>query len=142
MKIKYKLAIMRMATEFAKTSEANRLKVGSILYKNDNIISMGVNGTVSGWHTNQCEGEDGNTTPAVRHSEINCLNKLRRSSETAIGATLFVTHQPCLACAMELVEAGIVKVIYTQEYRLSDGVKYLQDMGIEVENIKLIQYMA
>jgi len=135
MKVKYKLAVMNMAKEFAKTSEANRLKVGSILYKNDNIISMGVNGTVSGWYTNQCEDKDGNTTSAVRHSEINCLNKLRRSSENAIGATLFVTHQPCLACAMELVEAGIVKVIYDQEYRLSDGVDYLLNKGVEVENV-------
>ena len=135
MKTKYKLAVMNMAKEFAKTSEANRLKVGSILYKNDNIISMGVNGTVSGWHTNQCEDKDGNTTPAVRHSEINCLNKLRRSSENAIGATLFVTHQPCLACAMELVEAGIVEVIYENDYRLSDGVDYLRSMGVTVVRI-------
>lgn len=137
LKIKYKLAIMNMTKEFAKTSEANRLKVGSILYKNDNIISMGVNGTVSGWHTNQCEDENGNTTSAVRHSEINCLNKLRRSSETAIGATLFVTHQPCLACAMELVEAGIIRVIYEQDYRLSDGADYLKDKGVIVEKICL-----
>lgn len=132
MKSKYKLAIMNMAKEFAKTSEANRLKVGSILYKNDNIISMGVNGTVSGWYTNECEDENGNTTPAVRHSEINCLNKLRRSSENSIGATLFVTHLPCLACAMELVEAGIVQVIYDQDYRLSDGLEYLRTNNVEV----------
>ena len=126
---------MNMAKEFAKTSEANRLKVGSILYKNDNIISMGVNGTVSGWHTNDCEDEYGVTTPAVRHSEINCLNKLRRSSENAIGATLFVSHQPCLACSMEIVESGIVRVIYELDYRLSDGIGYLIDKGIEVEKM-------
>lgn len=135
MKQKYKIAIMNMAKEFAKTSEATRLKVCAILYKNDNIIALGINGTRSGWHTNVCEDENGKTTPAVRHAEIAALDKLRKSSENSIGATLFCTHLCCLPCSVELVEAGIVKVIYNQDYRNDAGLNYLKLNGIEVELI-------
>jgi dCMP deaminase len=137
MKYKYQIAIMKMAREFAKTSEANRLKVGAILYKNDNIIALGVNGTRAGWHTNECEDKYGNTTPAVRHAEIAALDKLRKSSESSVGATLFCTHSPCLACAVELVDAGIAKVVYHELYRSSEGISYLEEKGIPVEWIDI-----
>lgn len=136
MKSKYKIAIMAMAKEFAKTSEAKRLKVGAILFKNDNIIALGVNGTRAGWYTNECEDEFGVTTPAVRHAEIASLDKLRKSSESSIGSVLFCTHSPCLACAVELLEAGVIKVIYEQQYRTFDGIDYLRANGVEVECIQ------
>lgn len=130
MKEKYLQALMDMACRFGETSEATRLKVGSLLYKNDNIIALGTNGTRAGWHTNKCEDETGQTTQAVRHSEIACLDKLRKSTETSIGATLFVSHCPCLACSVELVEAGIEQVFYRHDYRSSDGIEYLKKHGI------------
>lgn len=132
MKQKYIDAFMDMAIRFGQTSESKRLHVGAMLVKGDNIISHGVNGTRSGWYTNVCEDENGNTTPAVRHAEIAALDKLRKSHETSVGATLFVSHMPCLNCAVELVDAGIVKVYYKHEYRLTDGVEYLLNHGIEV----------
>ena len=132
MKDKYLAAFMDMTLRFAETSEANRLKVGSMLIKNGNPIAVGVNGTRSGWHTNECEDENGRTKPEVRHSEVACLDKLRRSQETSVGATLIVTHACCLPCAVELVEAGIEKVIYKYAYRSDDGIRYLKEKGVVV----------
>lgn len=121
---------MDMACRFGETSESTRLKVGSLLYKNDNIIALGTNGTRSGWHTNNCEDESGHTTEAVRHSEIACLDKLRKSHETSVGAILVVSHCPCLPCSVELVEAGIERVFYRHDYRSDLGIQYLKKHGI------------
>lgn len=135
MKEKYIRAFMEMTEVFGQTSEATRLKVGAMLCKEGNPIAWGVNGTRSGWYTNKCEDEDGKTSIATRHAEVACLDKLRRSSETSVGATLFSSYAPCLACSVELVEAGIVKVIYKNEYRSTDGLKYLTEKGIEIVKI-------
>lgn len=135
MKHKYKLAFMNMAERFGQTSEAKRLKVGSLLVRGDKILSQGVNGQPPGWHTEVCEGDDGQTLPTVRHAEIACLEKLWASSETATGATMFISHKPCIGCAIKLVTAGIVKVYWRHEYRLNDGVEHLEANGVEVERI-------
>lgn len=135
MKHKYKQALMDMAERFGQTSEATRLKVGALLYKNNNIIAMGTNGTPAGWHTNQCEDQDGNTTQAVVHAEMNMLKKLFLSSETSDGAWLFCTHMPCLNCAVHLVEARIEKVFYRHQYKSTDGIVYLHDHGVHVVHL-------
>lgn len=123
---------MDMTCRFGETSQSTRLKVGAMLMKDGNPIAWGVNGTRSGWHTNVCEDSEGNTTKDVRHAEIAALDKLRRSSETSVGATLFLSHSPCLPCAVEIVEAGIVEVIYRHDYRDSAGLDYLYEKNIIV----------
>ena len=132
MKQKYLSAFMDMLDRFAQTSEAERLKVAAVLIKNDNPVCWGINGTRSGWHTNKCEDEDGKTTTATRHAEIACLDKLRRMNETSVGATLLTTHACCLPCSVEVVEAGITKVIYKHDYRCDEGIKYLRSNGVQV----------
>lgn len=132
MKQKYLDAFVDMTLRFAQTSEAERLKVGAMLLKDGNIVGLGVNGTRAGWKTNKCEDEEGNTTPHVRHAEIAALDKLRRSSETSVGATLIISHACCLPCAIEIFEAGIEKVIYKYDYRDDSGLKYLKEKGIPV----------
>lgn len=133
MKEKYKLAILDMAERFGQTSEATRLKVGCLIYKNESLISMGVNGQPEGWWTEVCEDEEGRTLPTVRHAEDAALQKLARSTETSIGATLFVSHSPCLQCAIKIAAAKISAVYYRYDYRLSDGIDYLRSNGIAVE---------
>lgn len=133
MKQKYLNAFMRMTEVFAETSEATRLKVGACILKNGNPIAFGVNGTIPGWYTNVCEDEDGNTkADVVLHAEIQALNKLRKISESSVGATLLVTHACCLRCSHEIVDAGITKVYYKNEYRCDKGLKYLIGNGVEV----------
>lgn len=135
MKHKYKLALMDMAARFGQTSTAERLKVGALLYKNDSIISMGVNGQPPGWHTEVCEGVDGSTLSTVRHAEVAALEKLWRSTETAEGAIMFISHMPCLMCSIKILTAGIHTVYFRHEYRCTEGVEYLKDSGVKVYQI-------
>lgn len=135
MKSKYKLAIMDMAERFGQTSESTRLKVGCLIVKNDSVISMGVNGSPKGFHTNVCEDEEGNTAWYVRHAEQAALDKLVRSTESAEGATMFVSHSCCKHCALRIVDAGINKVYYRYQYRDNSGVQYLKQNGVEVEQV-------
>ncbi len=135
MKDKYRDAFMDMAIRFGQTSEAKRLKVGSLLEKNGAIISCGVNGTPPGWPSEVCEGEDGLTLPHVRHSEVACLEKLWASNETATGATMYVSHAPCLPCSIKITTAGIKKVYFREQYRDNSGIAYLKENNVDVEQI-------
>jgi dCMP deaminase len=135
MKDKYKLAFMQMAETFGLTSEAQRLKVGALIVKNDTIIALGTNGQPPGWYTEVCEDENYATLPTVRHAEDAALQKLWKSTETATGSEMFVSHAPCLACSIKIVTAGISKVYYRQQYRSDEGLQYLQSKGIKIEQL-------
>lgn len=135
MKQKYLEALMDMAERFGQTSESTRLKVGALLFKNDSIISLGVNGQPPGWETEVCEGEDGATLRTVRHAEDAALQKLWNSHETAKGSYMFVSHAPCLNCSIKILTAGVERVYYRHTYRDSSGVEYLINKGLKVEKI-------
>lgn len=122
---------MEVAEVYSRLSYCNRLKVGSIIVKNDSVIAFGYNGMPSG-EPNVCELADGTTDPRVRHSEINSLRKLIRSNESAVGAIMFVTHAPCPICAIEIAESGIAAVFFAHEYRNMAGVEYLLKKGVKV----------
>jgi dCMP deaminase len=126
---------MDMAERFAETSEATRLKVCAMLIKNGSILSIGINGTPSGFHTNTCEDEDGNTAWYVRHAEQACLDRMLHSNETTEDCIMLVTHQPCKLCALHIKDAGITKVYYRYDYRCNQGVDYLSNSGILVEKL-------
>lgn len=137
MKTLYLRAFMEMTEVFARTSQAKRLKVGACLIKNGNPIAFGVNGTIPGWYTNECEDEEGNTkADVVTHAEINALNKLRKINESSVGATLLITHAPCLRCGHEILDAGIEKVYYRYQYRSDEGIKYLKENGVVVYQLE------
>jgi len=138
-KEKYKLAFMDMAERFGQTSEAVRLKVGSLIVKNGSVISLGVNGQPPKWSTEVCEGLNHNmelvTLPTVRHAEQAALEKLWNSHETAEGSEMFISHSPCLNCSIKIFTAGISKVYYKHEYRDLSGIEYLKQNGVEVEKL-------
>lgn len=134
MKLKHKLAYMECAEAFAKCSVGVRLKVGSVIVKNNRIISCGYNALPAHIDGN-LEDDEGKTKPEVRHSEKNALMGLVKSNESAIGATLFCTHACCKFCAIDIVDAGIVKFLYRHEYRTTEGLEYLKANGVEVERI-------
>lgn len=135
MKHKYLLAMMEMTIIFGQTSESTRLKVGASLVKNNAIISLGVNGTPSGWYTNNCEDENGDTQWFVKHAEAACLDKLVHSTESASGAIMLVSHAPCKFCSLRIKDAGISSVYYRHTYRDLAGVEYLVQNGVVVERI-------
>ena len=123
---------MRMARTWAENSYCVRRKVGALLVKDQMIISDGYNGTPSGFE-NICEDENNVSKPYVLHAEANALTKVARSNNSSNGATLYVTASPCLEYSKLIIQSGIKRVVYGEEYRLKDGVELLKRAGIEVE---------
>ncbi|OJV35904.1 MAG: CMP deaminase [Bacteroidales bacterium 36-12] len=127
---------MRMARIWAENSYCERRKVGALLVKNKMIISDGYNGTPSGFE-NKCEDENNNSKAYVLHAEANAISKIARSHNSSDGATLYVTASPCIECSKLIIQAGIKRVIYGEEYRIMDGVDLLKRAGIEVELLEI-----
>ena len=125
---------IRMAAVWAENSYCQRRKIGALLVKDKMIISDGYNGTPSGFE-NICEGDDGKTLPYVLHAEANAITKVARSNNSSDGSTLYVTTAPCIECAKLIIQAGIKRVVYSQQYRLCDGVESLKRAGKEVESL-------
>lgn len=125
---------IEMAEVWAKNSYCKRRQVGALLVKNNMIISDGYNGTPSGFE-NICEDENGVTKPYVLHAEANAITKVAKSGNSSEGATLYVTASPCMECSKLIIQAGIKRVVYKDEYRLSDGTDLLKRAGIEVVKI-------
>lgn len=119
---------LRMAQIWAENSYCKRRQVGALVVKDKMIISDGYNGTPSGFD-NICEDETNTTYPYVLHAEANAITKLARSSNNSDGATLYVTASPCIECAKLIIQAGIKRVIYGEEYRLSDGLDLMRKAG-------------
>ena len=126
---------LRMAQIWSENSYCQRRQVGALVVKDKMIISDGYNGTPSGFE-NVCE-ENGVTKPYVLHAEANAITKIARSGNNSDGSTLYVTDSPCIECAKLIIQAGIKRVIYSREYRLTDGVDLLRRAGIEVEYIPI-----
>lgn len=129
---------LRMAKIWSTNSYCKRRQVGALLVKDNMIISDGYNGTPSGFE-NVCEDENGVTKPYVLHAEANAITKIARSGNSANGATLYVTASPCLECSKLIIQSGIKRVVYCDDYRLEDGINLLKRAGIEVEKIEIDQ---
>ena len=140
---------MAVAEIFAEQSSAKRLHVGAIVVKDDRIISIGYNGMPSGWD-NECENTfiiqdevapgvfsltkrtEFKTKPEVLHAETNAIAKLAKSTESGEGASIFITHAPCLECAKLIYQSGIKEVFYKNEYRSEDGINFLKKCNIDI----------
>lgn len=125
------LRYIRMARIWAENSYCTRRQVGALIVKNKMIISDGYNGTPSGFE-NICEDENNVTKPYVLHAEANAITKIARSGNSSEGATMYVTASPCIECAKLIIQAGIKRVVYSEHYRLEDGINLLRRANIEV----------
>lgn len=126
---------IRMASVWAENSYCKRRQVGVLIVKDKMIISDGYNGTPSGFE-NVCEDENNVTKAYVLHAEANAITKIARSGNSSEGATMYVTASPCIECAKLIIQAGIKRVVYSEHYRLDDGLKLLRRAGIEVVYIE------
>ena len=124
-----------MARTWAENSYCQRRKVGALLVKDQMIISDGYNGTPSGFE-NCCEDANNVSLPYVLHAEANATTKVARSNNSSEGATLYVTASPCMECSKLIIQAGIKRVVYGEEYRIMDGIELLKKAGIEVVYLK------
>ena len=127
---------LRMAAIWSENSYCQRRQVGALIVKDKIIISDGYNGTPSGF-PNVCEDDNNVTHPYVLHAEANAITKIARSGNNSDGATLYVTDSPCIECAKLIIQAGIKRVVYSREYRLTDGADLLRRAGITVEHMPL-----
>lgn len=133
---KFDRSYLGMARIWASNSYCKRRQVGALLVKDKMIISDGYNGTPSGFE-NVCEDENDRTKPYVLHAEANAITKVAKSGNSSDGATLYVTAAPCIECAKLIIQSGIRRVVYTDEYRLEDGINLLKRAGIDVEKVEL-----
>jgi dCMP deaminase len=138
MNLKFDKLFLTIASEIAKLSHARRAQVGCVLVKEGNILSFGYNGMPSGMDNN-CENElyaNGElkfleTKPEVLHAETNAIAKLAKTGHSSLDATAYVTLSPCINCAKLLYQAGIKRVVYKQKHDGSDGVGFLEKVGVE-----------
>ena len=126
---------LEMAAIWAKNSYCKRRQVGALLVKDKMIISDGFNGTPAGFE-NQCEDENDVTKPYVLHAEANAITKVAKSGNSSEGATLYITTSPCIECAKLIIQSGIERVVYSEEYRKSEGIELQKRANIKVENFK------
>ena len=160
--------MLKIAKFCSEGSYAIRRQVGAIIVKNNRIISDGYNGTPSGFpnicenyitkldngkncyqniiepktfeelleaNKNGCELI---TKNCVLHAEANAITKLAKCAESANGATLYITDEPCIECSKLIIQFGIKRVVYWRDYRLHDGINLLKQADIEVKQIENI----
>ena len=130
-KDRYDKAYMRMALEWAKLSHCKRAQVGSLIVKNNMIISDGYNGSPTGFN-NDCEDSSNDTYWYVIHSEANAILKCAKNGSSSEGSTIYLTHSPCKDCAKMIYQSGIKRIVYNQNYRDNSGIKFLKESGLEV----------
>lgn len=125
---------LRMASIWAENSYCKRRKVGALIVKDKMIISDGFNGTPSGFE-NICEDENGLTKAYVLHAEANAITKVARTNNSSDNATLYVTTSPCIECSKLIIQAGIRRLVFSELYRMKDGIELLERSGIECVHI-------
>jgi len=132
--LKYDIAYLKMAKEWAKLSHCTRKQVGALIVKERMIISDGYNGTPSGFD-NCCEDEVGATKWHVLHAEANAILKVAGSTQSCQDATLYITMSPCKDCSKLIFQSGIKRVVYLEQYKDGEGRNFLTKAGVQVEHI-------
>jgi dCMP deaminase len=127
---------LKMAGIWAENSYCKRRQVGALLVRDKMIISDGYNGTPSGFE-NICEDENNKSKSYVLHAEANAITKVAKSNNSSEGSTLYITSSPCMECAKLIIQAGIKRVVYSEKYRIEDGLKLLRRAQIETTFIDL-----
>src|SRR5690606_6491282 len=133
---KHDIQYLKIAQIWAENSHAKRLKVGAIIVKDNTIIADGYNGTPRGFE-NECEDENGNTKQYVLHAEANAITKLAQSNNSSKDATIYTLVSPCIECSKLIIQSGIKRVVYAEDYRLPEGIDLLKKAGIEVEKLTI-----
>lgn len=138
--LRYDKAYMKMAMEWGKLSYCERRQVGALIVKDRMIISDGYNGTPVGFD-NICEDDEGYTKWYVLHAEANAILKVAASTQSCVGATLYITLSPCRECSKLIHQAGIKRVVYYEEYKDTSGLEFLRKADIELFHISEMDLM-
>jgi len=125
---------LKMARIWASNSYCIRRQVGALLVKDKMIISDGYNGTPSGFE-NECEDDQDTTKTYVLHAEANAITKVAKSNNSSEGSTLYITTSPCMECSKLIIQSGIIRVVYQEKYRITDGLDLLERAKIELVHL-------
>ena len=136
----YDRAYLRMAYEWGKLSYCERRQVGAIVVKDRMIISDGYNGTPTGFE-NYCEDDEGYTKWYVLHAEANAISKLAASTQSCVGATLYITMSPCKECSKLIHQSGITRVVYQEAYKDGSGLDFLEREGVNLSHLPKIAHV-
>lgn len=134
-RLRYDKAYLRMANTWSELSHCKRKQVGAIIVKDGMIISDGYNGAPSGFD-NCCENEAGETHWYVLHAEANAILKVAKSTHNCTGATLYLTLSPCKDCSKLVLQAGIERVVFINDYKDQSGIQFLREAGVEIVQIE------
>lgn len=142
--MKFDSTYMQMAQSIALHSKAVRKKVGAILVTNHGVVLPGYNGTPAGMD-NSCEkiaGYDHNTKqdvlvtkPEVIHAELNCILKAAKEGVSVVDSVVYVTLSPCVQCAAMMIQSGVKRVVFGEQYRDNSGILLLKTAGVAVTQI-------
>jgi dCMP deaminase len=132
----FDIQYLRMARIWARNSYCKRRQVGALMVKDRMIISDGYNGTPMGFE-NICEDENGDTKPYVLHAEANAITKVAKSNQSSEGSTLYITASPCMECAKLIIQAGVSRVVYSENYRNSEGIELLKRANVITEYLEI-----
>lgn len=134
---KYDTVYLKMAYQWSELSHCERKKVGALIVKNGMIISDGYNGTPSGYD-NTCETQNWETHWHVIHAECNAILKCAKWGHSCHDSTIYQTHSPCKDCSKLILQSGIKRVVYSEDYKDNDGINFLIESGIEVKKIEIL----
>jgi len=126
---------LKMAKTWGELSYCTRKKVGALIVKNGMIISDGFNGTPSKSKPNVCEDINGETYWWVLHGEANAILKCAKHGQSCDDATLYQTHSPCKDCSKLILQAGIKRVVYIEDYKDLSGIELLLESDIIVDKM-------
>ena len=126
---------MRLAIILSERSTCRRLRVGTVITSTDyrKVLAVGYNGNAAGL-PNTCDSDTPGQCGCL-HSEENAIINCDAPRETK--KIVFITHLPCVLCAKRFINLGNVeKVFYTNDYRIKDALALLQQVQIEVIQMK------
>ena len=129
---------LQICKVMAQRSSCLRGQVAAVITKDNRILSTGYNGPPSG--SKHCSSENCNLeascTRAI-HAEINAIAFAAKNGIPISNSTLYCLYSPCMSCAQAILQAGIIKVIYSEPYRKSEGLEFLMDNSVEIYKMPL-----
>lgn len=115
-------------------SPCERLHVGSVIVKDNRLISMGYNGYISGApHISRVQD---NHEQSIIHSEINAITDCAKRGTSLEGAKIYVTHYPCPNCFRSIAASNIKEIVYLNDYKNDQIIAILaQDASIQIRRL-------
>jgi dCMP deaminase len=126
---------IKIAQDVAERSTCDRAKVGAVMVKDKRILTTGFNGSPSGLHHCDEVGHlmvDGHCVRTI-HAETNAIIQAALHGVSTNGATCYVTHFPCINCTKTLINAGVARIVYLDDYRVDENaMAFLEEVGVEL----------